>query len=310
MPTFERNRLADGADPSASRNADKWGFPGWDHLRRVLSDRQQGSRTRRLLRILTKGTVFRLLPFFRPGPWLRFRCNACGFTNVMATETVSSRDRPSCVSCASPLRLRTVIHALSTELFGKSLRLSDFPESPHLKGLGLSDWEGYAEGLSRRLNYTNTFYDEPPQLDIAGELEPDLIGNFDFVIASDVFEHVPPPVSEAFANLRRLLKDDGVLIFSVPYKKEGETREHYRDREEIEAALDQRRSRSGVSGGRSPRFHAGPGLTLEMRLFSEKSLIQELRRAGFRDLRFYRYDQPQWGIVSDEEISLVIAARP
>ncbi len=276
------------------------------HLREVIRDRGKGSRLRRLLRILVKGIGYRVLRRFRSDRWVRFRCNICGFANVMALDTVSSRDRPSCISCYSPLRLRTVIHALSTELFGASFLLGDFPDSPNLRGVGLSDWEGYAEGLSKKLDYTNTFYDEQPVLDLTRDIDPGMVAKFDFVIATDVFEHIAPPVSAAFANLRRLLKEDGVLIFSVPYKKDGETEEHFIDAVQAESALLSARHRSSEK----IRFHAGPGLTLEMRLFSEPALVRELQDAGFGSLRFYRYDQPQWGILSDEDISLVIATRP
>ncbi len=98
------------------------------------------------------------------------------------------------------------------ELFGTSLVLSDFPHRPDLAGIGLSDWEGYANPLAERLNYTNTFFHQAPLLDITS-VGPDHSGRYDFIICSDVFEHVCQPVSKAFENAYRLLKPGGVMIF-------------------------------------------------------------------------------------------------
>ena len=50
---------------------------------------------------------------------------------------------------------------------------------------------------------------------------------YDFIIASDVFEHIAPPVSRAFVNARRLLKPGGVMIFSVPFSLEADTVERF-----------------------------------------------------------------------------------
>jgi SAM-dependent methyltransferase len=52
--------------------------------------------------------------------------------------------------------------------------------------------------------------------------------NLDFIISSDVFEHINPlpSIQIAFNNLYKMLKNGGTLIFSVPYNH-GEHREHY-----------------------------------------------------------------------------------
>jgi len=52
--------------------------------------------------------------------------------------------------------MRAIVHLLSTELFGESYILRDFPVRPDIRGIGLSDWDGYAGGLPHKLNYTNT----------------------------------------------------------------------------------------------------------------------------------------------------------
>ena len=115
---------------------------------------------------------------------------------------------------------------LSLELLGRSLCLSEFPTRPDIIGLGMSDWDGYASVLAQKFSYQNTYYHQEPRLDIR-DIDPKLEGTMDFVISSDVFEHVPPPVSMAFENARRLLKPNGILVFSTPYSKETETVEHF-----------------------------------------------------------------------------------
>lgn len=114
----------------------------------------------------------------------------------------------------------------------------------------MSDWQGYAWRLMHRLGYRNTFLDEEPRLDIRAP-DPALLGTLDFIISSDVFEHVSPPVQLAFDNARRLLKPDGVMIFSVPYTVGGETLEHYPDLHDYRIVRrPARRSADQRQGGR------------------------------------------------------------
>ena len=120
-----------------------------------------------------------------------FTCNVCGNQNrAILLERVQNRECQSCVHCGSSLRMRSVIYALSMELFGKALVLPDFPIDKSISGLGMSDWEGYASGLAKKLAYTNTFYHTEPHLDIANVSATE-IGKHRFLLSSDVFEHIP-----------------------------------------------------------------------------------------------------------------------
>jgi hypothetical protein len=93
----------------------------------------------------------------------RFICNICSQSNVRPTRSLA-REEESCSSCKSSVRSRSLIHALSVELFGESLVLNDFPELKSLRGLGISDKTDYAERLEHKFDYRNTYYDRPPQL--------------------------------------------------------------------------------------------------------------------------------------------------
>jgi SAM-dependent methyltransferase len=52
-------------------------------------------------------------------------------------------------------------------------------------------------------------------------------GKYDFVICSDVFEHVASPVERSFNSLARLLKPSGVLIVTALYTLAEGTIEHF-----------------------------------------------------------------------------------
>jgi hypothetical protein len=90
--------------------------------------------------------------------------------------------------------------------------LSLVSESKKIRGIGMSDDQRYARELCRVFSYTNTYYDQEPKLDIR-QLPEQLIGCADFVISSDVFEHVSPPVFPAFQQLRKLLKPGAFWSF-------------------------------------------------------------------------------------------------
>ena len=232
---------------------------------------------------------------------LRFRCNICG-RKTSFPRTLFSRERWSCVYCGSNIRWRSIIHALSLELFGKSKALCDFPTMKDICGVGMSDWEGYANLLEEKFNYTNTYYHREPLLDITN-INDSQYAQFDFIIASDVFEHVCPPVSIAFENAGRLLKPGGFLILSVPYY-EGDTVEHFPDTRAF--SVFQRNGQwillSESADGTSKEFtdlifHGGPGTTVEFRRFGKCSLAQNCHDAGLEPIHMHGKDSEEFGIL-------------
>ena len=77
-----------------------------------------------------------------------FVCNVCGNQNIgVPFKLVRAREDQSCGYCRSSLRMRSLMYALSMELFGKALVLPEFPINKTVSGLGMSDWDGYAKGL-------------------------------------------------------------------------------------------------------------------------------------------------------------------
>jgi len=210
--------------------------------------------------------------------------------------------------------MRAAIYALSFGLFGKPLAIPDFPKPKQFTGIGLSDWEGYADRLKKRLAYRNTFLHQRPFLDITSPPE-ELAGRCDFLISIDVFEHIPPPVDRAFRGAAKLLKSGGCLVLSVPYTLHEATVEHFPDLDEFEVVralggfclLNRRRDgRLEVFDGLN--FHGGPGHTLEMRLFSKAALLNHLAAAGFNQVQIISEDL-DWGIHYDNDCSHTILAR-
>ena len=242
-----------------------------------------------------------------------FQCNICGRKNSYSGEAFD-REKPSCSHCHSNLRARALIGALSQELFGLQLALPDFPHVKTLRGIGTSDSNQYAQRLAEVFEYRNTFYDREPRFDFSAPTEaPE---QYDFIISSDVLEHVVPPVEEAFRNAWKLLKPSGVLIFTVPYDLE-QSLEHYPELHEYGLAevggttvLVNRTKAGQLQVMDELVFHMSPtGRSLEMRMFSEQSLKETLRAAGFEDVRIYSDKYAPFGIVPAQMWSLPVAAR-
>jgi SAM-dependent methyltransferase len=227
-----------------------------------------------------------------------FTCNICGHRNVDAPlAAVRSREAPSCSRCSSSLRMRSNIAVLSKGLFGRSMTLPDFRRDKAIRGLGMSDWEGYAQPLAEKFDYTNTFYDREPRLDIT--------------------EHIPlARLAHAFENTRRLLSPGGVFVFSVPWFNIPGTVEHFPDLHDFRLENDG----EGVvllnetKDGRKETFrdlvfHGGDGMTLEMRTFSRQGVLDDLRRAGFSSVEVHGEDDPRFGIQWEIQWAYPILAR-
>jgi SAM-dependent methyltransferase len=246
---------------------------------------------------------------------LAFVCNICGAPNECEPETIG-REVITCTTCGSILRWRSIIAALSVSLYGRSIPLVEFPKSAGTRGLGMSDWDGYASRLAQAFDYTNTFYDVEPHFDVMAEVPPESAGTYDFIISSDVLEHVAPPYETALTHLRQLLKPGGTLILSVPMKSDGATDEHFPDLHHYDIAtldgdplLVNRTKAGAIQVFEDLVFHGGAGATLEMRVFSEPDVLDGLRRVGFDRVERFDTALPEHGIVWNMPSSWPIVAH-
>jgi SAM-dependent methyltransferase len=225
------------------------------------------------------------------------------------------REVPSCASCRSTVRTRAIAGMLARELFGFDLALPDFPVLKGIRGVGISDSADYSGRLAAKFDYRNTEYDREPRLDIVHP-DPREFGTYDFIVCSEVLEHVVAPAETAFSNLNRLLAPAGVLLMTVPYKPEGSTLEHFGPMQDFavtevagKPVLVRRNPAGGYEVFDNLVFHGGSGSTLEMRVFSEQDLRAIILGAGFSSLEIYSGNVPAFGILHDESWSLPIAAR-
>jgi hypothetical protein len=152
-------------------------------------------------------------------------------------------------------------------------------------GIGLDEHESIFATFPTRWRFINTHLEGFPRLDLRS-LEPTQRGSAEFVICSDVLEHVLPPASDAAVGLRELLKPQGFAVVSVPTGAfEGETKEWYPDLAKINAlSRDEFEWVDGDGDLRRdthPTFHGGTGLTLEFRVFTDASIRALLESVGF-----------------------------
>jgi SAM-dependent methyltransferase len=260
------------------------------------------SPLRRMSRLLARKRRQRAMP---QCAMVSFLCNICGHADSLPAADIS-RESGICLYCGSTVRFRSIAHALAVELLGETRSLPSLPTRKDIRGIGLSDWLGYAELLRDKFSYKNTYYHKHPRLDIC-DPEHAEHGLYDFVISSDVFEHVPPPVDRAFEGAFKLLKPGGLLICSVP-SIDGTTDEHFPElhRFSLHKTKDggQYTLSNLTADGRKQEFtdlvfHGGSGSTLEMRVFGKESLRDHFMRAGFEQPRTYGDNVPELGIFWD-----------
>lgn len=238
----------------------------------------------------------------RTGQQVAFQCNICGHHTHDLVDAVYGRETVSCFRCGSTMRFRAIVHALSLGLFGVERTIPEFAEDKSIFGLGMSDSQAYSIRLTDKFNYINTFYHREPRFDVTKP--PDWTHNADFIISSDVLEHVPPPIQEALANLRSALAPNGKLIITVPiFVEQGETVEHFPNLHDFRIEKRHRqsvlvnRTRDGtIEEFADLRFHGGPGATLEMRRFSRESIVTALVEAGFSAVSVVDAPVPRYGI--------------
>jgi len=249
-----------------------------------------------------------------PDEPIPYRCNICGTGNAAPLRALT-REAMTCAHCGSNVRFRSMVYLVTREVLGTPALLPSLRAHRDVRGLGLSDAEAYAGPLARKFDYENTYFHQTPRLDITAPVAPEREGRYDFLIASDVFEHVAPPVARAFENARRLLKPGGKFIFTVPFEHEGEPLEHFPELHDW--TLSERAGRWTLANvtrdGRRQTFddltfHGGPGSTLEMRVFSRSSVARAFTDAGFARVRYADDTYLPFGIHWPEPWSVPIVA--
>jgi hypothetical protein len=245
---------------------------------------------------------------------IEFTCNICGKANALPMEAFD-REAGLCAGCNSTVRYRSIAYLMTKHLLGSPQVLRTLP-AMGLRGVGLSCSEVYATVLEKKLQYTNTYFDREPYLDIN---DPSGYEELDFVISSDVFEHTMPPAKRAFEGASRILKEEGLLALTVPFSLNEQTIEHYPEctgYRQIDLGNDKKGVELQLRDGsrmvdEDPVWHGGIGKTLEMRVFSRDGMFQCLEETAFEVLEEFAYGVPRYGIVTlmRENWALPVVAR-
>ncbi len=246
---------------------------------------------------------------------LDFVCIICGSRNTLPSESFD-REAGSCVSCGSTVRHRSIVYLLTKYLLGKPQVLKLVPPMG-FRGVGLSCAETYAKYLKKSFQYTNTFFDRRPRLDINNP--SGYYKELDFLISSDVFEHTLPPAILAFEGANQILKEGGLLVLTIPYALIEQSLEHYPgcmgyqgvDLEDGKKAVELRFRDGSTVLDENPVWHGGVGKTLEMRVYARGDMMQWLQDASFEVLEDFAYGVASFGIVTTlgENWGLPIVAR-
>jgi SAM-dependent methyltransferase len=119
----------------------------------------------------------------------------------------------------------------------------------------------------------------------------------DFVLSSDVFEHIPDPYL-AHREIHRVLRPGGAHLFAVPFDEN--------------AAADDTRARLGADGRvehlSPPLYHSDPLSADGVLVFTifAPEMLRKLEAIGF-EVRAYRLWNPMLGLLGDN--GLIFAAR-
>ncbi len=249
------------------------------------------------------------------GECIAAQCSICGNSYEINTNW-NAREGHLCGHCGASGRSQAIAHLVATEIFQRKIPLEKIKPRKDIKIIGLSDGRIYADILSKIANYTNSFFHQEPFLDITAP-PAKWENEFDGLISADVFEHVIGEPSAAFAGAFKIIKPGGCLILTVPFINEGPYIEHYPG---ITGYTSEQRDGKWIahiqySDNRmvtdyTPRFHGGPGKTLEVRLFNRARIEEELIRAGFVDIKFYDANIPEFGVNWSRPSRPITARKP
>jgi SAM-dependent methyltransferase len=249
----------------------------------------------------------------------------CNITGKLFDLEDSEKERELAIRYGYNSRFRAICYVLSKTLFREVRVLEELKQSKKIKGLGMADglWSTI---LKEKFDYINTFNNADPKLDIYNSDHVGSYKNLDFIISSDVFEHIVPfpGIQIAFNNILKMLRKGGCFIFSVPYVNEGEHVEHFPNLYDYKLETDENYKHILYNKTKDDKleifsdlcFHGEPCIeTLEMRLFSKKSVSDFLQKSGFVNINFHTIteDMNAYGIFWSKDnaknsCSLIISA--
>lgn len=218
-------------------------------------------------------------------------CILCGKLNRSTSQF--SRETMPCRKCKSTWRARAVALAVLHGLGYESKKFQAIAPDWSRIGLGISDDITLSSKLSTKFSYSNSYFDTYPYLDIR-EIPFRAKNQFEFVVCSDVLEHIDIDLPSAISGLRSLLKVNGFLVASVPIIKDAKHKDFYPSMQTFTIIDDSVHWTDGQGGGHidhNPEFHGGRGQNLAFRQFSNESFSSALNQAGFKEIVLARFER-------------------
>lgn len=187
-------------------------------------------------------------------------CSVCGGYRKIIITSGNLREDGICENCNSNTRKRHIAKVL-LGLIKRKIKIRGFrclhkiPDKANIAIYNVESNGALHEGLKHIKNYVCSEYFGPPEIignEQNGILNIDLRNipfkenSFDFVVTTEVFEHVPDPY-KGFGEIYRVLKKGGAHIFTVPYKGSG--------KDEIRAIIDKD---GNITHLYEPEYHGDP----------------------------------------------------
>lgn len=135
---------------------------------------------------------------------MRWSCILCGSAH-RGPALPAERDGIPCSGCGSAWLHRALGLVILKGLGLPIVPLSSLAPDLSRRGLGISDAFPLAAILGGRFDYTNSWYHRFPKVDLTS-VPAELRAEFEFVVCSEVLEHVPPPVQTAMRGIAELLR--------------------------------------------------------------------------------------------------------
>lgn len=230
------------------------------------------------------------------------RCLVCGRLSLARIESDNLRETGRCVRCGASNRQRQVASVILSGLgplrcrslaqLGATTEASIYnTEAQGAIHGALSPASGYrcSEYLSPDAR-GGTVVDGVEHQDLSALTYAD--GSFDLAISGDVLEHVPDPY-RAHGEIRRVLRDGGRHVFTVPF-------DH---RECLDQTRARRRPDGTVEHLAEPQYHLDPvhpDGALVYTIFGLEMLVR-LRRLGF-GVRVHHLHRTGHGILGDNAL--------
>ena len=227
------------------------------------------------------------------------------------------REGPLCTQCNASGRASAIIHYVCQIAYGNDTPLVNQLPKKSFSVVGLSDGPRYAGLLDEKFTYVNTFYHKEPFLDITAP-SADYNNQYDLLISTEVFEHVMGDPLAPFKGAYSILKPGGTLVLTVPFRNKGEHLEHYpglksytsRELPNSKWIADLEFADGTTYTEENPKFHGGPGKTLEVRLYNRVQLLKDLHDSGFVNVDVHDENKPEFGINWGSASRLITATKP